>query len=201
MDRSAKLKKIIILTVVIIVMVGALIYSVLTYGFRNYGFTVSPNTPSTSTISQLPQLSACVILDQQYCGTGKLVSQSGSYYAGFSLPPGTKIYAPFDGVFITSGSLGQITVNGVKYQMGTLNPASIMPPNMYAPTSSTQQFVALANFVSEANRTVKKGDLLGTVGSQTYQGYDLVISLNSYNSQKKYFIPNLSVFKQYFSNL
>ncbi len=151
--------------------------------------------PTTTTRNLL--ISTCVILDEQYCDTGKLVSKNGSYFAGFKLPQGANIYAPFGGVFTVTSQ----NINGVKYLVGTLDPSLIMPPNPYLPTSSTEQFVALASFATTTNKTVQEGGLLGTAGSQTYDGYNLAISLNSYSIQKKYFIPDIKVFRQYFPNL
>ncbi len=198
----------ILLIVFIIIVAGAVGYSI--WANRVKAPTVSTSTPpavetqtttAATSIGTAPGLSTCVILDQQYCNSGKLVQKNGVYYIGFNLPANAKIYAPFDGVFITSGNLAQIKIGNTTYQMGTLNPTSIMPPNEYAPTNLTPQFVAVAAFPQESNISVNKGQLLGVVGNQKFNGFNLVISLNTFNEQVKYFTPSLSLIKQYFPNL
>lgn len=199
----------IFLVAFIIIVAGAVGYSI--WANRVKAPTVSTSTtPAITTqttttaisVGTAPGLSTCVILDQQYCDQAKLGGKSGGYYIGFNLPPNAKIYAPFDGVFITSGNLGQVKINGVSYQVGTLNPTSIMPPNEYNPTTSTPQFIVYAAFTPESDKSVKKRELLGEVGNQKMGNYNLIVYFNTYNTQAKYFtFSDLSLAEQYFPNL
>jgi hypothetical protein len=201
-------RAVIFLIVFIVIVAGAVGYSIWanrakapTVGIGAQPSAVSQQTTTTA-IGTAPGLSTCVILDQQYCDQAKLGGKSGGYYIGFNLPPSTKIYAPFDGVFITSGNLGQVKINGVNYQAGTLNLTSIMPPNEYNPTTSTPQFIVYAAFTPESDKSVKRGELLGEVGNQKMGNYNLIVYFNTYNTQAKYFtFSDLSLAKQYFPNL
>ena len=191
------------LAVFIILVVGAVSYSVWSNSVK--APTVSINNQPQISTTTIPagqvSMSNCVILDQQYCNSGKLVQKNGVSYIGFNLPSDARVYAPFDGVFMTSGNLAQMKIGNVTYQMGTLNPTSIMPPNEYVPTNLTPQFVAVAAFPQESDINVQKGQFLGIVGDQRFNGFNLVVSLNTFNEQVKYFTPSLSLAKQYFPNL
>ena len=198
----------ILLIVFIIIVAGAVGYSI--WANRVKAPTVSTSTTPTITtqttttatpVGTAAGLSTCVILDQQYCNSGKLINRNSDYYVAFNLPSSAKIYAPFDGVFMTTGSDGKFVANGKVYQLGTLEPTYILPPNTYNPTSSTPQFLVLAGINPGSDVNVKKGQLLGTVGSQVFNGYNLSVSFNTYDTNKLYFTPSLSLIKQYFPNL
>jgi hypothetical protein len=64
--------------------------------------------PSTQEKKETKQLSSCVILDEEYCKKGEPIYWHASFAPelqgklvaiGFELPKGTKIYAPYDGLF------------------------------------------------------------------------------------------------------
>ena len=202
-------RAVIFLIIFIIIVAGAVGYSI--WANRVKTPTVSTSTPpavetqttTTATpVGTAPGLSTCVILDQQYCDQGKLISDKyGDQFVAFNLPSTAKIYAPFSGVFRTTGDLGSITINGVKYQSGTLYPQYLETQH---PTTSTPWFTVYADITPEPDVIVQRGDLLGTVGSQIMKplgSYNFIVSFNTYNPQQKTFLSSLSLTKQYFSNL
>ncbi len=199
----------ILLIVFIIIVAGAVGYSI--WANRVKAPTVSTSTPpavetqattTATSVGTAPGLSTCVILDEQYCDQGKLISDKyGDQFVAFNLPSTAKIYAPFSGVFRTSGDLGSVTIGGIKYQSGTLYPQYLETQH---PTTSTPWFTAYAAFTPGPDTDVQRGEVLGTVGSQIMKplgNYNFIVSFNTYNPQQKTFLFSLSLARQYFSNL
>lgn len=83
-------KKIILISLIfiILILIGIFVY-------LNYLKKPAPvETP------EVPKFSSCVVLDEEHCKKGEALYNENNEFVGigFSLPEGTKIYAPFDGL-------------------------------------------------------------------------------------------------------
>ena len=104
------------------------------------------------------KLSSCVVVAEKYCEGLKLATiiASGASIPVANLPEGTKIYAPFDGNI----TIGTAEIAGTKVRpleisrVGSTNDDEVVSATMLVQTWSN---VA-------GNKTVKKGDYIGTIG-------------------------------------
>ncbi len=103
------------------------------------------------------KLSSCVVVAEKYCDDLKLATTtSGSKEIVANVPEGTKIYAPFDGNIIVSTS-----------EIASYN---VRPMRVYRVNSEKDEEIVSLSFLVQTwsdtigNKTVKKGDYIGTIG-------------------------------------
>jgi hypothetical protein len=122
---------------------------------------------------------SCLVLEEEYCGTSTFrVSKFDSSRVpgvNFTVPEGTKIYAPYDGVIgVSSASYKQDghDISTLLISISKLDkwdPTSAFGPGTYRIDFMTNNFRRVNGLGTDTR--VKKGQLIGTVGSE-----DLIFS-------------------------
>jgi len=109
------------------------------------------------------QPGTCLVLEQQYCGTGDKVL---GFHAGFTLPTGVPLFAPFDGYVMSSS--GKYSNSGSDYrQMGVY-----MSPDGSYPNSTLFVDLSPAQPVVSSG-PVRKGQVIGkTTGTVVTEAGD-----------------------------
>lgn len=172
---------------------------VLILGIELIILLTSKKSPATPSHKNQIKFSSCVILDEKYCKTGKLVYSNGNFYGlGFNLPTGSKVYSLFDGLMLPSNSF---LVNGKSYsgvssyqnvgpkKTDVIGFVLIVGSKSYLKTNSSERYPA------------KKGDVIAQIGnveSNLQNKYSVIISIRKYNPLTKYQEPNLELTKTYF---
>jgi len=114
----------------------------------------------------------CLILEQKYCGTGDKVL---GFHAGFNIPAGVPLFAPFDGYIISSS--GKFSQSGGDYhQVGVY----VSPDGNYQKSTLLVDLTPAEPIVSSG--PVKKGQLIGkTTGTVVSEagGRNLLVSAST----------------------
>ncbi len=114
--------------------------------------TATPTPSPTPTPENKPgQPGSCLVLEQRYCGTGDLVIQGTAI--GFNIPPGTPIFAPFDGTKETGTKAGKYRVVLVTVYSDDKHDKIVLDVEMW-PVD-----------VSITGSTVKKGEVIAKTSS------------------------------------
>ncbi len=129
-------------------------------------------TPTATPENKPGQPGTCLILEQKYCGTGDKVL---GFHAGFNIPAGVPLFAPFDGYIISSS--GKFSQSGGDYhQVGVY----VSPDGNYQKSTLLVDLTPAEPIVSSG--PVKKGQLIGkTTGTVVSEagGRNLLVSAST----------------------
>jgi hypothetical protein len=113
----------------------------------------------------------CLVLAQEYCDTVRMVTvdAQGTKAAAFSLPVGTPVYMPFDGVY--TDETGGGTAPSQILSLSTLDGASLI------------RMVAMHTPSVASGSTVKKGDQFAVVAEGGAEGkaFNFVVYADNYD--------------------
>ena len=157
-----------------------------------------PEIPSQVIPKTEPKLS-CVVLPEEYCSQGKLISEDGQLIGlGFRVPEGTPIFAPFKGELETN-VLHQI--NDQHYPGLSLQDTTSEDWG----TFETRTFFApLGYFQTETeNKSLEKAQILAKVGSLTVNNqwgdYNLILTFRVFDLKKSEWSIDFNLLKQFFN--
>jgi len=136
-----------------------LIMIVLGFALKNGSFqtkegTVDPITRLTADKSVVP--GSCIVLEEKYCRTVKLVTINGALIAAFELPAGVPIFSPYAGAksFLMYPGRHQYKISiykGIKLNDDWYKTKSILD-------------ITFTGDTNMANQEVSKGDILAITG-------------------------------------
>lgn len=142
--------------------------------------------------------SPCVVLERTWCGKGVPVYYQDKLIGiGFTLPSGTKLYAPFDGVWSYTGraSFG-------KGQTAKAGGVEILTGDQAKDTNFS--FVGEINTVVSSNTSVRRRTLIGRASGTPIEAlgsYTLILSPSSFDTTLQYFVPDAGLIKKFFRNV
>ena len=177
-------------TFVLIIVALALLVIVLAFGLGNSPFSKSP----TSEVTQEEGFSSCVVFSEGYCSDWMVAKYLDIDAIGFQLPDGAEIYAPFDGVFISSQQDGSNQIIG---RVDSESKDGINPG---------MSFTIFGHYDSiiESGSQVAKGQLLGrVVGDRLFgdgYGSTIVVFIQGLEPNGPAY-SNPELYKSFFSNI
>ena len=129
---------------------------------------------------------SCRIVSEVQCRLGRFVSYEGQLIGvGFSLPKGTKLYAPFDGVWTTTG---RARFGPNAYEAADLD---ITAPGDAVPR--TVDIVGALTDPAPSGTTLRRGAILGRATQEKVsvsgESYTVVLSLSALDPTVRYFVP------------
>jgi len=158
----------------------------------------SPPTSTSSIIEETPEES-CIVLDDQFCGQGKLVYDQNNLLVGlgFKLPEGTKIYAPFD---------SRLEQGNIKFQIENRLYQALSLINMskeYLGQNFRTFFAVLGKHQPETDsQDFKKGDFFASVRDllvdETLGDYNLIFNFRVYSSVSNEWYTDINLLGQFF---
>lgn len=204
-----RLIKITILVLIILsVSFSALFYFDL-WPFSKKSVPVSPEIAPETTelpVSRLPF--PCTILDDEYCPQGEPVYDGEELVGlGFKLPEGSKIYAPFKGLYEGAEEI-LVEINGKHYP--TLDLRDISRDDWGQWDIQTYFFVIgshqLALKAGEP-ANIEKGEVFASLGgsmvknslSESLGDYNLILTFRNVNIKTGEWTNNLNLLKEFFN--
>lgn len=147
---------------------------------------------------------SCLILDDQYCGSGKLIYDNNNQPIGlgFKLPKGNKIYSPFKGKMESTDT--KVQIEGILYRASVLLDVT---KDDWSLQETRTIFAALGyHQLPEANKeTFAKGDVFAltrdSVVDPKLGDYNLILTFRVFSLKTNNWYTDLNLLRQYFKNI
>lgn len=167
----------------------------LNLNFNKKQTTLTPISPTPTSLPKFISQSSCVVLDEAYCKAGKVVNYQGKFFGlAFKVPKDAKIYAPFKGVVDASKTY---TLDKKQYLSLTVD-FQLLPKADKDNTSFSA--VTFAESIFSDNKT-EQGQDIGKVSEKTisiFGDYNLVLRFERFNPKTKLLETDFDLFKKYF---
>ncbi|MBI4193410.1 MAG: hypothetical protein HY536_02160 [Candidatus Colwellbacteria bacterium] len=140
--------------------------------------------------------SPCVVVPRKWCSRGVPVYHENELVGiGFALPAGTRVSAPFRGVWSYTG---RAVINGVAY------PAGGVEGSGSGSGKDLASFIGDLALVAQSNVTVRERELIARIpdaGEKHDGAHNLVVSFATFDPTQGYFIENRELLKTFFADI
>jgi len=203
-----KLIKITILILIILSVTFSVLFYFDLWPFSKKPAQVSPEiTPESTELSVFRLPFPCLILDDEYCPQGELVYDGDEIVGlGFKLPEGSKIYAPFKGLY-EGAEETLVEINNKHYL--TFDLMDISKDDWGRQDIQTYFFVIGSHqpaIKAGEPAEIEKGQLFVSSGSLTVKNslseslgdYNLILTFRDVNTKAGEWLNNLNLLKEFF---
>lgn len=202
------MNKLIKITILVLIILSITFFGL--FYFDSWPFSKKTNEKEQeNSIQVIPEItpkltSPCLILDDKYCSQGELVYDGEQLVGlGFKLPEGSKVYAPFNGLY-EGNQETLVEINGKHYP--TLN-LKIVTNEEGAQKNILTYFFAIGyhQLAIEIGipTAIEKDQLFVSSSSLTVNNplgdYNLILTFRSVDTQSGEWTNNLALLKEFFN--